>query len=216
MPSLTDNSATSASPTVVAQEPSKPLVEVQPLTLAELVDNANRIFVGSVVALSESLTSLTKDGKSTIANVRTVTIHVTLALKGNVRTGETLTVRQLASISEPLSKGQEVLWYLASDSELGLTQPLGIRSGDFRITTDEGGGKRATNLFANEGLWKDSLWSGRYGFDKSQVLTIAKDRLRMPTARLEMLEQVGSQEATRSGVPLDLLTSATAAKNPRH
>ena len=100
---------------------------------------------------------------------------------------------------------------LAGDSELGLTQPLGVFSGDFRISTEDGGNKRAVNLYSNEGLWKDSLWSGDSGFDKNTVLAAAR-RMSTAESRVNTIERAGETGSSKDGIPLELLVSATVTK----
>ncbi|HEU4891702.1 MAG TPA: hypothetical protein VFT47_09130 [Vicinamibacterales bacterium] len=131
------------------------MVDAKAMTLSELVETADRIFVGTVERVTAATAGLTQAGRSTNASIRIVEIRIDRALMGPLTVGQRLEVRQLASLSAPLNAGETVMWFLPADSALGLTQPLGIYSGDFRINMNDPA-RPAVNLRQNEGLWRDS------------------------------------------------------------
>ena len=56
-------------------QPSRPLVDARPLSLKQMIDQADRIFVGVVADLSEAPTPLTQSGQTVTVNVLYGHIH---------------------------------------------------------------------------------------------------------------------------------------------
>ncbi len=189
--------------------PGRTLLDTKGMTLNEMIDMADRIFLGTVKRVDVGPTRLQEGDQATTADVRTVTVSVTEGIK-KASNGQEITIRQLASISSPVAVGDEVFWFLASDSSLGLTQPLGVFSGDFRIeNTPEG--KRVRNLRGNTGLWDGSLWTGD-GFVRNDVLEEARE-MKLPQTRIRLLDQSGARNPEQNnGIPLDLLLAATRSQ----
>lgn len=113
---------------------------VKPVNLQEMVGSAERIFWGSCVSVEE--TTLASGLVAT-----QYTFQVRRGLKG-VEAGEMVTFRQLQSndrrkLSLPglpsFRKGQESLIFLHGESRLGLTSPVGLQQGVFRLQQDEQG-----------------------------------------------------------------------------
>jgi hypothetical protein len=181
------------------------MVDAKPVPLNELVEKADRIFVGVVQAIDERTEPLSEQGQTVNAEVRDVTILVSNGVK-NVTTGETIKVRQLASVSSPLSPGEEILWFLAPPSQLGLTQPLGVYSGDFRIESTPAGNRVVENLRGNDGLWNNSAFDSE--FSRAEVMVEAR-QLKLTEARIQALVKVASSDPADQAVPLDLLLVLT-------
>jgi hypothetical protein len=146
------------------------------------------------------------------AVVRVVTIQIEDGIK-NATTGQDVEIRQLASVSAPLAEGEEVLWFLPRDSTLGLAQPLGVYSGDFRIE-GEGASRVVNNLRGNAGLWDGSLWAGD-GFDRSRVLDTAAKTMSLPPARVSTIDRAATLGPDNRDIPLDLLLAATKSRVQR-
>ena len=193
---------------LIQERPGRTMVDAKSLKLQELVSQADRIFRGKVVSVTLKTVTLEQAGDKTDAQVRDVTIAVEDGMK-NAKTGESVTIRQLASVSAPIKEGEEVFWFLAKDSDLGLTQPLGVFSGDFRIKDSEAG-KIVNNLRGNAGLWDGSLWSGD-GFSRTEVLGMAKT-LKLSSARVATIEREAVQEPDNKPLSLDLLVAATKSQ----
>jgi hypothetical protein len=189
------------------------MIDAKAMSLRELVDQADRIVVGNVEAIETSSAQLSESGESASAMVREVTIRVGQALKGSVAVGQQIKVRQLASLGAPLATGETVMWFLPADSSLGLTQPLGMDSGDFRVDLKDPA-KPAVNLRQNEGLWEDSLWAGD-GFERARVLGEATAALKLSQVARTRIDNAGRQDPRPAGVPLDLLVSATLSQVKR-
>ncbi len=123
-----------------------------PVSLDQMTRRADRIVHGSVVsALVEPHPQLTN--LSTVV----ITMQVQDTLKGKAAT--TLTFRQF--IWDPRDeqdaarylKGQELLLFLNPVSQYGLTSPVGLEQGRFRITRDRTGRAYAANGRDNAGLF---------------------------------------------------------------
>jgi hypothetical protein len=128
--------------------------QVRPIDLEQMTQRAARIFsgrcTGSRIEVDPAL------------NRRVVvsTFHVQRAVKG-VKGGP-VTVRMLAGPasapgSEPAGvptfrPGEEVVLFLYGESTLGLTSPVGLGQGRFRIFSDKLGRKVALNDFGNANL----------------------------------------------------------------
>ena len=107
------------------------------LDLAQIVTAADRAFAGRVVAVHS--------GRDTAGTPATwVTFAVDTPLKG--RLGNEITIKQIGA-SEPLSDGttlrlpgvpsykigDELVLFLAGDSEAGFTSPIGLEQGKYPI-----------------------------------------------------------------------------------
>jgi hypothetical protein len=203
-------SAQPAAPPQVSQErQGRTLVDAKSLSLDELVRRADRIFRGRVRRIEEKNVTLTEGDEKVEALVRDVTIAVEEGLK-NATTGEEIVIRQLMSVSAPLTANDEVLWYLAKNSSLGLTQPLGVYSGDFRIQGPDSA-KTVNNLRGNAGLWDGSLWTGD-GFNRTRVLDTALKNMSLPAARVSTIDKAASVDPDNRDIPLDLLIAATKSR----
>jgi hypothetical protein len=97
-----------------------------------------------------------------LANLNTilVSIDVTATFKGKQR--ETLTFRQFVWDGDPMratkyyGKGEDLLLLLGPTSEYGLSSPVGLEQGHFRVTRDRKGNSVAVNGRNNAGLF-DSI-----------------------------------------------------------
>jgi hypothetical protein len=185
------------------------ILDTKPETLANLIAAADRIVQGKVEKVEDKTVTLTEKGQSAPGLVREVTLKVERAMKGNVTDGQTLVIRMEPSLSSPLEPGETVVWYLSPDSELGLTQPVGVHSGDFRINMEDPE-KKAINLKHNAGLWEGQLWDE--GFESARVQSEAATTLKLPPSRRGQLAKVGSETPATTGVPLDFLVSTTLSK----
>jgi hypothetical protein len=123
-----------------------------PVSLDQMSRRADRIVHGSVISARvephPQLTNL-----STIV----ITMQVQDTLKGKAAT--TLTFRQFIwdlrdkQDAARFLKGQELLLFLNPVSEYGLTSPVGLEQGRFRITRDRAGKAYAANGRDNAGLF---------------------------------------------------------------
>jgi hypothetical protein len=134
--------------------------------LGELVQEAQRIFVGVCVAVRDG--ALVRPNGGSIPYTE-YTFVVRDVLKGSLE--ERVTIRQFGtrqprptadgrhavvtrvpSMPE-YEPGEEFLLFLVGDSTLGLTSPVGLAQGAFRIT-DVAGARVAVNGFGNAGLFR--------------------------------------------------------------
>ncbi len=125
-----------------------------PQNLAELVDEAAAIVRGHVVsARVEKHPELT--GLATVV----VTLQVQETLKGNAVT--TYTFRQFIwDVRDRYDvagyrKGQQVLLLMTKPSPYGLSSPVGLEQGRFRILDDPAGNRVAVNGRSNAGLFRE-------------------------------------------------------------
>jgi hypothetical protein len=126
---------------------------VAPASLDRLVESAETIVRGNVV-------SAVVEPHPEFSNLQTivVTVAVSDVLKG--QSGRTLTFRQLELNSRDLpaggyGKSQEVLLLLNPVSPYGLTSPVGLEQGRFRVLRDGKGNRIAVNGRNNVGLFSD-------------------------------------------------------------
>lgn len=133
---------------------------VKNYNLEEMVSSADRIFVGRLVGSEEDYL----EARGGVIPVTIYTFAVDERIKG-VR-GKTLTIRQVGHRSDPSSlfghsvphyqEGQVLMLFLAGDSEIGLTSPVGLGQGVFRVKTDRGVKVSVANERRNAGLLKGS------------------------------------------------------------
>lgn len=179
-----------------------------PVPLQQLVQNADRIFLGEVTDVDVKPTDL--PGVKGKTDVRTVTFKIEEVVKGEsdkLKKGGIYQVRQLAFASSPVKKGDKLLWYLApADKTIGLTQPVGVHSGHFLVNDKT---KQAMNLHGN----KDLIKVERLRQDLPEVLkSLDKDRGEQIKG---VLSTWNANTFTRPGteVPLDLLIARTRDLN---
>lgn len=126
---------------------------VAPASLNHLVENAETIVHGHVL-------SVTLEPHPEFSNLQTVlvTLAVSDTLKGHSQS--TLQFRQLNLGARDVSntgyhKADELLLFLNPVSQYGLTSPVGLEQGHFRVLRDAKGNKVAVNGYNNVGLFSD-------------------------------------------------------------
>ncbi len=125
---------------------------VDRINLFEMVRAADRIFWGRCLQ--------TEPGRepSTGLPVTTYTFEVLRGIKGT-QAAESIRFRQLSGgptgavrgLPE-FSRGQEILLFLYPDSRLGLTSPVGLAQGMFRVGKGGRGGRTVLNRVGNANL----------------------------------------------------------------
>ncbi len=128
----------------------------QPRALDQLTAEASTIVRGHVI-------SARVEPHPQLSNITTVVVsmRVSETLKGKVD-GGVLQFRQFIwDIRDQIdasryAKGQELLLMLGPVSQYGLTSPVGLEQGRFRITRDSNGNVSAVNGRGNQGLF-DSI-----------------------------------------------------------
>jgi hypothetical protein len=129
-------------------------VRVAQANLDYLVQNARTIVRGNVV-------SAVLEPHPQFSNLQTVvvTIQVAKTLKGPA--APTTTFRQYVSNTKDAvgvggyQKAEEILLFLNAESAYGLTSPVGMEQGLFRVVKDSRGNKFAMNGRRNIGLFTD-------------------------------------------------------------
>lgn len=167
---------------------------VIPMNFDQLLANADRVFIGTCTAVNEGTT---KEG----IPYAEYTFTVSEALRGSV--GETVTIRQFGQLTPkrvddkllqnfrvqgmPTYKpGQRMLLLLRSDSQLGLTSPIGLFQGAFSVQLDAEGAEVAVNGSNNV-----NLFQGMKGLPKAAAdhrlgpvpLSLLVDLVRTPGRR---------------------------------
>lgn len=129
------------------------------VSLEQMTERAGRIFsgqcTGAEVVFDPNLG----------ADVIVATFRVERAIKGV--TGRTVTVRMPgagvvsgasgagADAAAPFRKGDEVILFLYGESPQGMSAPVGLGQGHFKVLTDKQGRKHALNQFGNRQLLTD-------------------------------------------------------------
>lgn len=135
--------------------PPTPLLhasQVRLVDLEQMTQRAARIFSGRCIA------SRVEHDAALGGNVTVATFRVQRAIKGV--SGSTVSVRMLAAPSaadEPAGvpsfrEGEEVVLFLYGESATGLSAPVGLGQGRFRIFDDKQGRRLALNDFGNSKL----------------------------------------------------------------
>lgn len=127
---------------------------VQEVNLEDMVRNADRIFWGQCISVE------TLNSSEYGMEIRQYKFRVVEGLKG-VESGQALSIRQVygfpggqvAGIPH-YQKGQQVLLFLHGDSRLGLTSPVGMYQGTFRVVKLKDGETAFINSVENRNLAK--------------------------------------------------------------
>jgi hypothetical protein len=124
--------------------------------LNQLVDNAQTIVRGSIV-------SAVVQPHPHFANLQTVAVTIAVAKTLKGQAVPTLTFRQFVWDANDLRNGggyhksEELLLFLNATSTYGLTSPVGMDQGHFRIFRDNKGNRTAVNGRGNVGLFSEVL-----------------------------------------------------------
>lgn len=199
-----------------AQQVGGVKAQAVPVTLEQMVRSSRDIVVGQVVEQSVRDRPISDGKVKTTIPVYDVTLKLENVLKGSNQPGYTMTFSQWAKTAQPVSVGDELLLYLPPPSSIGLSAPIGIYSGQFKIesTKDSDGReiKTVVNLNNNVGLWSNTkdLLSSSQLLPKSAFQEILEHNLgdKSLFSRNKALEEAALPN-TPGPVSLDLLTSVT-------
>lgn len=129
---------------------------VRPRTLAQMTKQAHVIVRGQVV-------SAVVENHPTLTHLPTVlvTLRVKDTLKGSA--AETFTFREFLwttartrAVPSQYQPGRELLLLMRSPSQYGLSSPVGLDQGTFRILRDKDGKEVAVNARNNRDLFSDT------------------------------------------------------------
>ncbi|HEX5716612.1 MAG TPA: hypothetical protein VF179_10665 [Thermoanaerobaculia bacterium] len=141
---------------------------VQQLNLAQMVSRAERVFRGTVLTIREGkidaggaeLPTVTyrirvdEAFKGTYQDVKGMQI-AEITMLGKLKNNQTANTRSLPLIDLPkLQVGQDYLLLTTQPSAIGLSTPVGLGQGAFRVT-GKAGQELAVNENHNLGLFKD-------------------------------------------------------------
>lgn len=176
-------------------------VKTQPQSWRELLQ-AQDIFVGEVVSIEPG----DKAGQERI----TIRVKAEDFLKGDVRP-EVVTTQPAGSLAR-LRVEDQVLWFLGPfDSVTGMTLPVGLKSGRFRVEPDPTGAfDEAVNEHNNVGLWTENLWKNQVSKTSIERFLRTTYANQFPAERLEhRISYILSRGYTPSNgkLPLDLLVA---------
>lgn len=166
-----------------------------PRNLAELSTMADQIVQGRVVAARVELDPDYRNLKTVL-----ITLEVEDVLKG--KTNKTFTFRQfiwdIRDISDVAGYrvGDEVFLFMNRPTSLGLSSPVGLEQGRFRITQDRNGEKVALSGSGNAGLMNGVVESG--------ALTVSKLSARSRTSIQRYREGAISLSALKESVQMIL------------
>lgn len=162
-----------------------------------LVQNARTIVQGNVA-------SAILEPHPQYSNLQTVlvTLHVTKTLKGQAVA--TLTFRQYVWNSKEAvgvggyHKSEEILLFLNPESIYGLTSPVGMEQGYFRVLRDAKGNKFAVNGRGNLGLFANVQTSGEargaiFSAQAKAMLTSAAGKVPLSTLEETIQTLAGSR-----------------------
>jgi hypothetical protein len=160
--------------------------------LTHLVDNAQTIVQGHVV-------SAVLEPHPQFENLQTVLVKVAVAKTFKGPAAPTITFRQFvwnvkdAGGAGGYQKSEELILFLNPPSLYGLTSPVGMEQGHFRVTRDVKGNRYAENGRGNLGLFTDVQDKA---VERGAVLSprvrtmMAKNGGKVPVATLEETIQV--------------------------
>jgi hypothetical protein len=135
---------------------SQSSASVAQANLNYLVENAQMIVRGNVV-------SAVLEPHPQFANLQTVVVTISVAKTFKGQAAATITFRQyvwnVRDVTEAggYHKSEELLLFLNPTSMYGLTSPVGMEQGHFRVLHDNHGNRYAVNGRGNVGLFTDTI-----------------------------------------------------------
>jgi hypothetical protein len=185
-------SATALLALILCASPLSAQFMVQPVNLAYLSQRADIIVQGRI-------TKVVQEPMPGYPNIPTVavTVAVDQSLRGSV--SKTYTFREVLIGRKPISTkrtyraGHQYLLFLPSPSQFGLSSPIGMGQGRFRIVRDASGRPTVMNEQSNVGLFRGV---DRTASEAGKPLTAGQSRLaateRGPVALDELVSLVKS------------------------
>lgn len=207
--------------------PMRTMVHTRVLSLDELTHDSKTIFLGMVTKVGTEDLQL---GDGISEKIRLVTFKLIEVYRGDIKAGDTAQFRLSPLLSTPIKPGERLLWYLPEESRLGLTAPIGLHSGYFKIQDQklarpadpnkkeqveskkkEGGASRlialAINLKNNAGLFP----RGGPAFTETEV-RVASDSMPEIQDSQELLQDYAKGSGRPRPIPLQLLIAATKSR----
>jgi hypothetical protein len=167
--------------------------QVRSVNLEQMTERAATIFAGRCIAVrTESDRALGRD-----VSVATFAVH--RAVKGV--SGRIVTVRMATSddsgtgVADPpiFRKADEVVLFLYGESALGLSAPVGLGQGRFKVAPDKRGRPVAINDLGNRNLLRELSPAARGRLARISVPGEGGEALG-PTALLDMAEALAASE----------------------
>lgn len=151
--------------TVIFSSPKAQATMVLSINLEQMTDIADRIFLGKVDSVEDAFDP---EGRW----CQYVRFSINEIYKGDLEVGDVLKIKQvnpkkmktldgtiikssLFSGVPQFKEGEEVIVFLAGESRIGFSSPVGLSQGAFRIVVDEFGTKKVVNGLGNIGLFKE-------------------------------------------------------------
>ena len=154
---------------------------VRALNLEQLMQIADRVFVGKVVAVRVAFDDASQ------RPARFTTFDVLRPVKGHL--GATVTIKQLAGLIPgqtvlpiglpAFQSGQELVVFLHGDSSMGYTSPVGLSQGQLPVRTAPNGSKTVVGPWTNGPALK--------GLKNTWVKTAASAEIR-PAGKMQELD----------------------------
>lgn len=146
------NIASACTVAALALTPAR-ATQVRLVNLEEMTSRAERIFSGRCLAvevahdfeLGNDVTVATFEGHRTVKGSADRTVTIRMGVGDSTRGGGTPGVPSFHA-------GDEVVLFLYGPSQAGLTSPVGLGQGRFRVVEDKQGRRIAVNDFANRNL----------------------------------------------------------------
>ena len=187
---------------LVACFPQSMATSVRALNLFDMLELADRVFWGVCVSVQER----TEAG---LPPVLEYVFEVRRAIKGAQR-GEKIVFRQVQARQRGklgiaglphYGKGELALLFLHPDSRLGLTSPVGLAQGVFRLRADGDGATGFVNALANRnlhyGLRGDEATAS--GLSRTELVHLESSGPVAVETFFSMIEKVDRYQALRSG-----------------
>jgi hypothetical protein len=135
---------------------------IEKMNLLEMVNRSGRIIVGTCVAVAEKTMPMANGGEIAYTSY---TFAVSKSIKGQV--GATMELRQFSYpgansagrvntkiVGMPVYRvNEEYLLILTSESQLGLSAPVGLPQGCFKVSSGKTGAREVVNGMNNAGLF---------------------------------------------------------------
>lgn len=166
------------------------------VNISEMVASADRIFRGRCLSVEPA-------GSAAGLPVLQYTFEVVEGLKG-VTEGEQVAFRQVQGAGKDRRKGvagipgyrggEEVLLFLYPDSQLGLTSPVGLDQGVFRVIRDDSGEIQVVNALLNRNLTQGLSEDVRPVAFGGKVARLLEEGGPLPLERLRLaVDQISRQ-----------------------
>ena len=192
------------------------VAETLSLPLKDIFLRSTCVFIGTV---KEDTNRVKKIGEKE-TKCRKTSMKLEQVWKGKgLGGGQAVELDRDLDFATALEEGEQVLWFLSEEEgPFRFSYPVGIHSGDFRITRDPKDPtiQYVTNLQRNDRLWskRGPLWEEGSGFTESGFRA-ELEKMGLSKERIAQMMKIAGEPCENKPIPLEIILAAYRSFMPK-